>query len=81
MKRRAAADHDLSPRLDYVAALRIVPSSRGLRAGHVRDVARGEVFIHASWTADPWHTLTACDLRMESGYESRGSSRQPWVTA
>lgn len=54
LKRRAAPDRDLSARLAYITAFRIVPTHHGLRGGLVRDVAAGEVFIHRSWTNDPW---------------------------
>jgi hypothetical protein len=50
----AAASPQTSNKLAYLTTLRIVPSSHGMRGGHVRDVARGEVFIHRQWTADPW---------------------------
>jgi hypothetical protein len=50
----ASADPEASAKLAYLGGLRIVSSFCGLRGGNVRDVARGEVFIHRSWTADPW---------------------------
>jgi hypothetical protein len=50
----AAGDRDTARRLSYLTAFRIVPDTVNLRAGHVRDVARGEVFIHRRWTNDPW---------------------------
>ncbi|MEP7289129.1 MAG: hypothetical protein ABI947_25530 [Chloroflexota bacterium] len=50
----AAADPELLTKLAYLSTLRTVPSSCGIRGGYVRDVARGEVFIHQSWTSDPW---------------------------
>jgi hypothetical protein len=50
----AAADRETARRLSYLTAFRIVPDTVNLRAGHVRDVARGEVFIHRRWTKDPW---------------------------
>lgn len=54
LKRRAMPDRDLSTRLAYITAFRIVPTRHGLRGGLVRDIAAGEVFIHRSWTNDPW---------------------------
>ena len=54
LKRRAAFDPEVSRRLAYLRAFRIVPQQQGLRGGLVRDVARGEVFIHAVWTSDPF---------------------------
>ncbi len=54
LRRYVHGNADSSAKLAYLSALRIVPPSYGLRGGCVRDVARGEVFIHAAWTADPW---------------------------
>src|SRR5207249_4390032 len=54
LRRRAACDKDMAERLEYVRAFRIIPQRCGLRSGRVRDVARGEVFIHRVWTNDPW---------------------------
>lgn len=54
LRHYAAANVETSTKLAYLSTLRIVPSSNGMRGGHVRDVARGEVFIHREWTADPW---------------------------
>lgn len=54
LKYRASLDADLLNRLEYMRSFRIVPLKHGLRSGHVRDVAKGEVFIHAIWTNDPW---------------------------
>jgi hypothetical protein len=54
LKRRAAANPEVSRRLAYMQAFRIVPQQQGLRGGLVRDVARGEIFIHAIWTSDPF---------------------------
>jgi hypothetical protein len=54
LKQRAMHDTDLARRLEYIQAFRIIPTQYGLRSGNVRDVARGEVFIHAYWTNDPW---------------------------
>lgn len=53
LKERAASDPLITECLSYVQAFRIVPASHRLRAGQVRDVAAGEVFIHARWTNDP----------------------------
>jgi hypothetical protein len=54
LKQRAAHEEDLSKRLAYVQAFRGIPRRYSLRSGKVRDVARGEVFIHDTWTNDPW---------------------------
>ncbi|HLW00011.1 MAG TPA: hypothetical protein VKT82_15175 [Ktedonobacterales bacterium] len=67
LKQRARADQEVSLRLVYLQAFCIVPVQHGLRGGLVRDVARGEVFIHACWTNDPW-TLIGMALR-----------RAPWL--
>lgn len=53
----AAADAAASvaaAKVRYVRALRLVAPTVDLRAGQVRDVARGEVFVHAQWSNDPW---------------------------
>lgn len=67
LKTRSAADPHVSERLAYLQAFRIVPRQHSLRGGLVRDVARGEVFIHAIWTNDPW-LLAGMALR-----------RSPWT--
>ena len=54
LKHRSSADSDLSHRLSYLQSFRIIPLQYGLRGGKVRDVAKGKVFIHGSWTNDPW---------------------------
>jgi hypothetical protein len=64
---RARFDRDITDRLAYIHAFRIVPLHYGLRGGRVRDVAHAEVFIHAVWTNDPW-LLAGMALR-----------RAPWM--
>jgi hypothetical protein len=54
LRHYAAVNAETSTKLAYLSTLKIVSSSYGMRGGHVRDVARGEVFIHRQWTADPW---------------------------
>lgn len=54
LKRRSACDVEVAQKLAYVQAFQIVPQQYALRGGIVRDVARGTIFIHAIWTADPW---------------------------
>jgi len=54
LKQRASADPEVSRRLAYLRAFRIVQQQQPLRGGLVRNVARGEVFIHGIWTSDPW---------------------------
>jgi hypothetical protein len=67
LEARAADDSEVSRRLSYVSGFRIVPDSHGLRAGQVRDVATGEIFIHRRWTNDPG-LLAGLALR-----------RSPWI--
>jgi hypothetical protein len=67
LRRRAAACDELRTKLTYVRGFRIVDSGRNLRAGIVRDVAAGEVFINPRWTNDPW-LLIGIAIR-----------RSPWV--
>lgn len=40
-------------KLKYVNSFHIMPDSVNLRAGDVRNIARGEVYVHASWTNNP----------------------------
>jgi hypothetical protein len=54
LKALAHTDKDVYTRLAYFNAFRIVPHINPLRCDRVRDVARGEVFIHRNWTSDPW---------------------------
>lgn len=54
LKYRSSLDNDLSRRLSYIHAFRSIPLQNSLRGGKVRDVAKGEVFIHSPWTNDPW---------------------------
>lgn len=63
----AAPRLQTAQKLRYVNAFRIVPEATGLRCGHVRDVARGEIFVHARWTAHP-DLLLGLTLR-----------RSPWI--
>jgi hypothetical protein len=67
LKHKAANDQELSKRLEYIESFRIISQRKGLRGGNVRDVARAEVFIHSSWTSDPW-LLTGMAIR-----------RAPWM--
>jgi hypothetical protein len=67
LKYRSSADSDLSHRLSYLQSFRIIPLQYGLRGGKVRDVAKGEVFIHGPWTNDPW-LLIGMAMR-----------RSPWI--
>ena len=53
LKTFAARDERTAQKLSYVNAFRIIPETLGLRCGQVRDVARGEIFIHARWTNQP----------------------------
>jgi hypothetical protein len=67
LKSLARVDPEVSNRLDYLCGFWIVPDAHGLRCDHVRDVARGEVFIHRSWTADPGLLI------------GQGLRRAPWM--
>src|SRR5438874_3103058 len=67
LKQLAACDRDMSKRLEYIQAFRIIPLHCGLRSGQVRDVAMAEVFIHSTWTNDPW-LLVGMAIR-----------RAPWI--
>ena len=67
LKSQASADKDLSQKLEYIQSFRIVPRSSRLRTGLVRDVARGEVFIHRKWTNDPWLLI------------GQAIRRSPWI--
>jgi len=67
LQERARSDSDVRDRLAYMQAFRIVPVHHGLRGGYVREVASGEVFLHAAWTNDPW-LLAGMALR-----------RAPWM--
>jgi hypothetical protein len=50
---RLSKNRQTIAKLRYVNCFKIVPDSIDLRAGEVRDVARGEIYIHASWTNTP----------------------------
>jgi hypothetical protein len=67
IRNRAALNQDLSARLSYFHTFRIVSKNHSLRAGKVRDVALGEIFVYACWTNDPW-LLIGLALR-----------RSPWL--
>jgi len=54
-------------KLEYINSFEIVPNSVDLRAGNVRDVALGTVYVHAQWTNDP-NLLYGLALR-----------RSPWI--
>lgn len=54
MKHLAAGHPEITQKLRYTNSFRIVPKATNLRAGKVRDVAKGEIFIHQEWTNDPW---------------------------
>jgi hypothetical protein len=67
VKAPALFDMEAIQKLEYVQSLCIIPQNVGLRAGMVRDVAQGKVFIHAKWTNDPW-LLAGLVMR-----------RSPWI--
>jgi hypothetical protein len=49
-----AVDSQTAVKLAYFRALQIVSYTVGLRAGQVRDVAGGAIFVHPLWLNDPW---------------------------
>ena len=53
LQQRSVNDPELAGRLASLRGFRIVPASHSLRAGRVRDVAAGVVFVHRRWTNDP----------------------------
>lgn len=40
-------------KLSYVKSFRVVDDAINLRAGNVRNVARGEIYVHANWSNNP----------------------------
>lgn len=60
-------DTDLADKAGYVEGFRVVSPAVDLVAGQVRDIQRGQIFIHARWTQDPWLVI---------GLALR---RSPWV--
>ena len=67
LKTFAASDQKTAEKVSYVRGFRIVPETVGLRCGRVRDIARGEIYVHASWTNQP-DLLYGLSLR-----------RSPWI--
>ncbi len=64
---RMANQKKVIERMRYVNSFRIVPESVGLRSGAVRNVARGEIYVHAGWSNNP-DLLRGLALR-----------RSPWI--
>ena len=54
LKHNAQNDSEFAHKLAYVNEFQVVSHDIGLRAGAVRDVAGGAIFIHRAWTNDPW---------------------------
>jgi hypothetical protein len=54
VRARTVCDPQGWRRMRHLRGFRMVPTRHPLRSGHVRDVARGEVFVHRRWTNDPW---------------------------
>jgi hypothetical protein len=52
-KARMLKMSETSIKLHYVSSFQIVPNLVDLRAGKVRNVAQGIVYVHASWTNNP----------------------------
>lgn len=77
LKQWAKNDGDMAQRLAYIKAFRIIPQQHGLRSGKVRDVAAGEVFIHACWTSDPW-LLIGMAMRRAPWYFDPRYLRRPF---
>lgn len=67
LRNRARLDREMLLRLSYINTFTIVPNSHPLNGGKVRDVAKGEIFIHKNWTNDPW-LLAGMAVR-----------RSPWI--
>jgi hypothetical protein len=69
----AALQHAISnaaqsePRFRYFSRFKTMDRSGNLRSGRVRGIANGEVFIRATWSADPWLLLGLC------------ARRSPWI--
>jgi hypothetical protein len=78
LKHRAKLDRDVSNRLEYIRAFRIIPQQHGLRGGRVRDVAQAEVFIHNSWTNDPWLLVGMALRRAPWMFDPRYLHRPPY---
>ncbi len=64
---RLANQKQVIEKMRYVNSFRIVPDSMGLRSGVVRDIARGEIYVHAGWSSNP-DLLRGLALR-----------RSPWI--
>ena len=47
-------EQEIIHKLDYVTCFTVFPNTYSLRAGSVRHVACGEIFIHKGWVNDPW---------------------------
>jgi hypothetical protein len=54
---------EVDQRFRYFSRFKILPAPMNLRAGSVRGIARGEIFIHAAWLNDPWLCLGMCARR------------------
>lgn len=66
-KIRLFKKQETEEKIRYVTAFRVLPDKISLRSGNVRDVARGEIYIHAKWLNTP-ELLHGLALR-----------RSPWI--
>ena len=53
----AARHRSAHDKLRYFRGFKVVPNNHPLWSGNVRNVASGLVYIHASWTSEPWLLL------------------------
>jgi hypothetical protein len=75
--RRLSRPYPLAARrLAFFQGFCIVPDSHYLRSGHVRDIARGKVFVHRRWTNDPWLLLGLALRRAPWIFDPRSSQLQ-----
>lgn len=75
IQNRARLNPAVRTKLAYFTAFRVMPDSYYLRAGAVRDVARGEVFIHRRWLNDPWLLIGLAMRRAPWIYDPRFLAR------
>jgi hypothetical protein len=68
-------DPTAADKLSYITRFRIVDDDRSLRTGEVRNIPRGEIYIHRRWTNDPWlligQAVRRCPWLFDSRYLQR----------